>query len=304
MRSALAMWLGVSALTAGELCAQTVTLFTEDFDGLAGSLIPPVNECYSLRPPAEHPSLCGWLGVWTDTPPSGWSVDDTGVPGYDQGVPGNAADNDGVTEWVGWSFAKKDWWVAVAGDQNRSQFTKGVGIVAIADPDEWDDANHPQKASGWTAPGDLYYDAWMSSPTLAIPAGATAGSITMTFDSSWRPEGFDDGAGAQDNNQTAVITVSYDGGPEIEVLRWDSQQGGPYFHPDSTNETVTIPLNNPDGATNLKLKFGLLMARNDWWWALDNISVRNQGTPFYTQNFESLNNVATLRPAEEEAGPP
>jgi hypothetical protein len=75
------------------------------------------------------------------------------------------------------------------------------------------------------------------------------------------------------NNQTAVITVSYDGGAPSQILKWDSLATSPTFHPDSQNETVIIPLNNPAGASNVVINFGLTDAGNDWWWALDNISV-------------------------------
>ncbi len=46
--------------------------------------------------------------VWTKQPPNGWTIVDE-VPGQDE-------DNDfnGVTEWIGWSFTNKDWWIEVA----------------------------------------------------------------------------------------------------------------------------------------------------------------------------------------------
>jgi hypothetical protein len=48
--------------------------------------------------------------VWTRTPPTGWLIDDTGMPGY--GTPEYAA-NDGRTEWAGWAFADVKWWPTV-----------------------------------------------------------------------------------------------------------------------------------------------------------------------------------------------
>ena len=95
-----------------------------DFDGLA--LGPNVDE-----------SVAG-DAVWTKTAPAGWSIDDSGVPGV-----GDPA-QDGVTEWAGWSFASKDWWVEAAGDQRRSEFVNSTGIAAIADGDEWDDQDHAE----------------------------------------------------------------------------------------------------------------------------------------------------------------
>ena len=100
--------------------AGRLVLLNEDFNSLA--LGPAVDE-----------TVAGDAN-WTKTPPAGWSIDDTGVPGV-------GTDNDGVTEWAGWSFATVDFWNK-AGGQNRDQFKKGTGAVAIADSDEWDDKGH------------------------------------------------------------------------------------------------------------------------------------------------------------------
>ena len=193
--------------------------------------------------------------VWTDTPPEGWIIDESGVPGI-----GDLA-TDGMTEWAGWAFTNKDWWTSVAGDQRRSEYTLGQGTIAVADPDEWDDAEHPDSASeGW-------YKTFMSTPAIDI-SNAQAGTVQLTFDSSWRPE-FDD-----NYHQTANITVSFNGAEPIEVLLWESETGSPNFKDDnSTNETITIDLENPPWATSVVLTFGLYEAGNDWWWAIDNLKV-------------------------------
>ncbi len=206
--------------------------------------------------------------VWTDTPPSGWTVDDSGVPGFDSedadgdGIP----DLDGVTEWAGWAFADREWWSSTAGDQQRSSFSKGMNVVAVADPDEWDDDNHTPFAQGDG------YDALMSTPPISLEDVA-AGSAVLAFDSSWRPEADNDVPGG--NNQTGVIRVSFDGGDPIEVLRWESDSSSPNFKPDQEfiDESLTVALLNPDGAQNVVITFGLLDAGNDWWWALDNLEV-------------------------------
>jgi hypothetical protein len=231
-------------------------LFYEDFEKL------------ELGPNLEE-GLFG-MRVWTSNAPPDWVIDSTGVPGF--GDPGS----DGVTEWAGWSFADREWWAATAGDQNRSLFTKGIGAVAIADPDEWDDAPH--------APG--HYNAFLTTPDIPL-GGAAPRSAFLALDSSWRPECCDDGD--LSNNQTATIAVSYDNGPFMDVLVWDSMTGSPTFHPDAENESITVPLNNPAGATSMKLRFGLTRAANDWWWAFDNLAV-DAGTvpPTITQQPTSL----------------
>jgi len=218
-----------------------IVLFEEDFEGLI--LDPNVDE-----------ALAG-DAVWTDTPPEGWSVDESGIPGI-----GDPA-TDGVTEWAGWAFADKDWWVETAGDQDRSLFTLGSGIVAIADPDEWDDADRIE-----TPIADDPYDTWLSTPAIDI-SSAEAGTVQLKFDSSWRPE-FDD-----NYHQTASITASFDGGDPIEVLLWESDEASPNYKPYATNETVIVDLGNPEGAASVVLTFGLFDAGNDWWWAIDNIQV-------------------------------
>ncbi len=235
-------------LTCSPVFAQKI--FTEDFEELA--LGPNVDE-----------ALVG-TEVWTSTPPVGWDWDASQMPGV--GIP----DQDGVTEWSGWGFADKVWWVTTAEDQRRSEFSFGSGTVAIADPDEWDDADH---AVG-------LWNAYITTPSILIE-GQAADSLVLAFASSWRPEAHDDGPpdfpgdanGDPINDQTAIITAAYDDGSPAEVLHWDSVSGSPTFHDHTPNETVLVPLNNPAGASSLKIKFGLEQGANDWWWAVDNIAV-------------------------------
>jgi hypothetical protein len=217
----------------------------EDFEGLP------------LGPNVEE----GVVGdeVWTNVPPDGWVKDDTGVPGFD-----NPPDNNGVTEWIGWTFPDKDWWIAAAGNQNRVEFTKGFGTVMVADPDEWDDATHPGSAP------DNTYDPYIDTPPIDI-SGVGANELKLMFDSSWRPE-FDSWY-----QQSGNITISYDGGAATEILRWVSDPASPDYHPDTINEwneTVLLTnLNNPEGASSAVLTWGMFDAGNDWWWAVDNISL-------------------------------
>ncbi len=230
---------GKTTLTA---TIEKTVLFAEDFEGLA--LGPNVDE-----------ALAG-DAVWTDTPPEGWSIDESGIPGI------NLDATDGVTEWAGWAFADKEWWIAAAEDQDRSTFELGSGTVAVADPDEWDDDER--------LPIPIFadpYDTWLTTPEIKI-ASAEAGTLELKFDSSWRPE-FDD-----NYHQTANITASFDGGDPVEVMLWESDEASANFHPYATNETVIVKLDNPEGAKKLVLTFGLFDAGNDWWWAIDNLEVR------------------------------
>jgi hypothetical protein len=145
----------------------------------------------------------------------------------------------------GWSFADKSWWSATADDQGRSQFAAASGAVAVADPDEWDDATHTAGL----------YNAYMSTPPIPL-AGVSANSVFIKFDSAWQAECCDDSP--LDNDQTAVVSVSFDGGPPIEVMRWSSDTAKPNYHTDNDNESVNIKVNNPAGASQMVVTFGLI----------------------------------------------
>lgn len=227
-------------------------LFYEDFNDIV--LGPNVTE-----------ALAG-TEVWSATPPTGWTVDHSGVPAYDDPAIG-------MTEWKGWTFADRDWWVQAAGDQDRSQFTKASGTVAVVDPDEWDDLGNPDGTVG-------YMTGKMQTPVIPL-VGVAPNSVFMQFDSSWKPEGLDDTepGGTQTNNQTAIIEVSYNGGPFTQIMFWDSASGSPTFHPDAPNESVTLQLSNPASATNAVIRFTLYNAANDWWWAVDNIALQAGAAP-------------------------
>ncbi len=258
----------IAALLGAALAANAQKVFFENFDGL------------TLGTSKEE--AAGTPGVWTKTPPTGWTLDDSQMPGI-----GNPA-TDGVVEWAGWSFANKDWWVRVAGDQRRADFTFGTGTVLIADPDEWDDAAH---AKG-------LFNSFLSTREIDL-TGAAANSLVLAFDSSWRPEGKDDAGasfptaedGSPINNQTGLVRVTFNGGTTNEIVRWESTRtlddgsDNPYFKEDrtksdgsnpdeisNTNEPYIIALNNPAGG-NVKLTFGLVLGANDWWWALDNVAI-------------------------------
>jgi len=233
----------ILTLTLGANLAYSQTvLLEENFDNLAlGS---------SLQEGVAQDN------VWTNQPPDDWSIVND-LP-------------DGMPEWNGWAFADGAWWTETAGDQERSKFTQGDGkgsqIVAIADPDEWDDLG---------SPGDVgTFDSWLSTPAINI-AGAAADSLTLTYDSSWRPE----------DTQTAELTVSFDGDDPIVIIRMESVGTNTlYTEPENNveetfadleqvNETVEINIDNPASAKTVVITWAMIIATNDWWWAIDNISL-------------------------------
>lgn len=166
----------------------------------------------------------------------------------------------GVAEWQGWAIADRDFWVN-ADFQLREQFTKGSGRIAVTDPDEWDD--YDPFGIDPDSTGD--FNARLTSPVINLN-GVTPNTVVVRFDSSWRQEG----------RQKASLLVSFDGGEYSRVFLWDSVPG-PDFKPDATNETAEFAINNPAGATSMRLRWEMTEARNNWWWAFDNVVVAAQG---------------------------
>lgn len=212
------------------------TIFREDWESAADRLQP-----------FESTSESGGDGTdWTPVLPDGWTMQTTTPSG-------------GPVEFHGWTLLDVNSWVKTAGDQGRSEFLRGNGVVVVADPDEYDDLN--------SASTPLKFNATLNSPTIDI-SGADADSLRLAFDSSWMPEG----------SQEVRITVSYDGGPAQEVMRWTSGRGDQTYHDVALNEHVVLDLDNPEGATSMTLSFSMPQAGNNWFWAIDNIEVQKQAS--------------------------
>lgn len=200
---------------------------------------------------------------FTVVPPSGFTVDNTNMASA------------GVPEWRGWSFADKDFW-AQAGGQDRSAFTLGTGTVAVADSDEFDDNGDPDP-----------FDSNMRTPAIQLD-NVTANSVTLEFDSSFRPEG----------SQQGLLDVSFDGGSTwSNVLTLDTQ--------DDRNTRYAMDINNPDTGT-MEFRFSYTGA-NNWWWAIDNIRVTGDtaGLPYLgLEDMESWTfTTQDRRPAPTAFGP-
>ena len=254
--------------------ASAADLFSEDFEGL------------TLKPVVTFDSEIRSREAWTDIPPAGWTVDNSGVA--------TANDpNSGVFEFEGWRFLDKDWWISTSGDQARSKFASARGIVAVADPDEWDDF---PAVSGLPSPDDQggcdpdnlssCFSAKLKTPAISL-AGVGANQAKAFFHSSWRDE----------DDQKASLKAIYDNGTTLDLLplaqggvgHWESEKtvsdgmGGtvpnPYFKDDAVNEGLTVDLMNPAGATSVQLEFRVYDARNDWWWAIDNLQVFTGAAP-------------------------
>lgn len=257
-------WWAVDNISVGED-------YFEDFEGV--ELGPNQDED---RAPLEF--VGETATVWTNTAPEGWVIDNSGVPGVDLEFPD--PNNDGVTEWAGWSFANKDWWTLVAGDQSRSSYASGEGTVLVADPDEWDDAGHPDsEENGW-------YQTTIDTPDISLEGVTEDDEVMIRFDSSWRPE--------FDNNfrQSGRLVATFSDGTEAEIFEWQSSDGdntSEFLEGSDTvanvyengaklnDEDLTFPVPVPGGATSVSFQFEMFDAGNDWWWAIDNVELLVDG---------------------------
>lgn len=252
--------------------AQVSIMFQENFDQLP------------LRPPVdEDPTGGSFPNAFSHNPPQNWFNQFSNVPGVGDPLVG-------VTEWEGWSFANKAFWIDVSDDEGRSQFTRSSGIVAVADPDEWNDLGDPANTIG-------FYETILETPFFDIGELSEKGSrLQLQFDSSWRPQCCDDGENfdPNGNNKKLRIIARFEDGSEQEMLRWDSapfrfeiagggyrpstdpnDEPNPFFKPANLNELLFVDLSSLLDTSHLgfKILFSMEDAGDDWWFAMDNMQM-------------------------------
>ena len=195
--------------------------------------------------PFESGTESGGDGTdWTSTTPLGWTRDNGATP---VGSP---------AEFLGFTFLDKNSWIATEGNQERAQFVLGTGTVMVADPDAYDDGTNVDTG---------LFNAYMRTSPVSM-LGVTANSINVQFDSSFRAE----------ETQIALLDVSYDGGTSfINLLTYD---GAIVPDQERINEHLSFDLNNP-ASGDMVLRFGLVNASNDWWWAVDNVKISGAAVP-------------------------
>ena len=235
-----------------------VDLFFEDFEGV--QLQPTVTFESELR------DRQAWQMVGPNGP-TGWTeINDTTTDSNGDGRADPVDTDSGVMEFAGWRFVDKEWWIRTAGDQGRTGYLNGQGIVAVADPDEWDDFGNPDGSSETTLDfDDGTFDSTLVTPSISLASRPEGEIVKLSFNSSWREEDL----------QTATLTAVYDAGAPEELLFWTSSLGEApnlSFHDDAVDESLSFDLSVPDEASNVQFEFRL-QGNNDWWWALDNIRV-------------------------------
>ncbi|RGD56553.1 hypothetical protein DR950_00960 [Kitasatospora xanthocidica] len=157
----------------------------------------------------------------------------------------------GTVRLQGWTFHTKREWAAL-GAQDRGNFTRALGVVAVADPDDWDDTGSPSRKG--------VFDSTLVSPAVAIPAGTD--TLHLAFDSHYR----------QEAPQKASVTAVFDNGTETRLLAYSSDAtGNDNAGKDVQNTRITRSLAVPAGARSVTLRFRMYDAGNNWYWAVDHI---------------------------------
>jgi hypothetical protein len=199
---------------------------------------------------------------WTPTPPLGFTSE----------LNNPAMVGVGAAEWRGWTVARKEFWLASDG-QERNQFARGTGNVAVADTDEYDDgpgAVRPFQSTLKTKSVDL--------------AGVAANSLKLEFDSSFRPE----------NSQIGRLGVSFDGGTTftqlLELNPTNTDNDAPFSRGNLNERLVTGgttgggtaigSVNNPSTGTAIFSFY--TEGGNDFWWTIDNLRITGNivGLPY------------------------
>ncbi len=199
-------------------------------------------EGFTLNPytsPSETPSADGT--DWTDQLPAGWGRTVTAPEGN-------------PIEFRGWNIHDVDSWIVTEGDQERSTWTRGGvgarGSVLVVDPDAFDD--------GTDIDGSHMF-ATVSTPPVNL-SQVNNDKVTILVDSFFRNE----------EPMDLSIDVSTNGGSTFSNL-WsitsENLPDGQVY-----DQRLAFQVDNP-GTGSLVVKFSLLDAANDWWWALDNVLV-------------------------------
>ena len=163
--------------------------------------------------------------------------------GWSQKVSGVTS---GEARWNGWTVSDVRHWTWAAGTDERHFFTQGHDQFAIIDSKQQRLAERDSM------------DARMNTAPIDVAGQDT---VALEFDQHYR-QGKD--------GQVAQVAVSFDGGePEVvDKLTHDRYSSHEYFE-----------LDVPEGAKTMQVTFGYLGGNDDYWWAVDNVTVRAPFTP-------------------------
>ncbi len=219
--------------------------------GLLGSVSPEHSS-------SSSPSAPGQVSQPRMTRPVLWSenFDNVATPtGFSHEAPsGFDSTSDGYdsgeARWGGWTFSNIRDWTWATGTDKRHWFNRGHNTFAVIDSKQ-------QRL----AEGDEL-NAHLRTPNIDV---AGRDRVALEFDSHYRAGDRD---GVQNNgghgDQFARVTASFDGGEEREVAR---------FEKDKLDSHEDLSIDVPSGAHSVRFNFEYLHGNDDWFWAVDNLSV-------------------------------
>lgn len=215
------------------------TIFSNNFEGLA-------TQPFST-------GVTGGDGTdWGDTP-AGWSLDNKTTP------------SGGPVEFTGWHVMDIDSWIGQQGGQQRDQFVRGGptkhGTVVVADGDALDD---------FVDIDSNKYTTLLTTPPISLD-GINTNSLRLEFDSSYRPE--------DPGTSFGRVYVSFDGGAFTQLSEFSTANTpGGVGSLSRVNDHLVYNLDNATTQKSVQFRWGYEEAGNDWWWAIDNISVTGDKT--------------------------
>jgi hypothetical protein len=149
----------------------------------------------------------------------------------------------GEGRWAGWTFTSVRDWTWAAGTDGRHYFTGGFGTFAVVESEH----HRLDQESADTL------NASLTTPTINVRGKR---ELELAFDSHYRqgrPE------------QSAAVTVSFDGGPTEDLVVYQADRY-------SSHEQLRVQV--PAGASSARFAWEYRNGHNDKWWAIDNIEVR------------------------------
>ena len=153
--------------------------------------------------------------------------------------------NSGEARWNGWTLSTIRHWTWAVGTDMRHWFTQGHGNVAIIESEH-------QRLNDV----DLM-DAHLTTAPISIKGND---KVAVEFDHHYRQG---------KAGQSATVSVVFDDGKSqtLEEFTADKFSAHEYYEVDI-----------PAGAKSLQIKFDYLQGNNDFWWAVDNVSVNEPFT--------------------------
>jgi hypothetical protein len=231
----------------------------------------------NLKPfgPAFRPARPGCDGTDYQNAFAPWTVENNFQNGFTCLEPG----------YDGWTLLDVDSWIAEQDGQERDfSGLLGAGTrntILCADPDAADDFGGGASPDNYNSMVFRDYDI----------SGADLATLAVTLKWEFRCEDL----------QIGRIDVSFDGGADINLLLVDStdpacqgpgqfQSGTPTY--DSSNGLVA-----PANAQSMRLKF-TCTGGNDWWFAIDDISVDDTNGNLAFEDFESYGPLLPFQVAD------